>query len=207
MPDFKRQLNAARAFVREDESVDAAFYASPRFVAHIDEGAIAAVTGVYRAVLPAGGVLLDLMGSWISHLPEDVAYGTMIGHGMNAAELAGNGRLSRWFVQDLNRSPVLPLETGSLDGAVCCVSVQYLVDPVAVFGEVARCLRAEAPFVVSFSNRCFPTKATAIWLALGMDDRARLLEGLLMQAGFASVETRRFVPSGGDPLFSVIARA
>jgi hypothetical protein len=207
MSDFKRRLDAAGAFVREDEGADAAFYASPRFVAHIDDGAIAAVTAAYRAVLPADGVLLDLMGSWISHLPDDVSYGTVIGHGMNAAELAGNGRLSRWFVQDLNRSPLLPLETESLDGVMCCVSVQYLVDPVAVFGEVGRCLRAGAPFVASFSNRCFPTKATAVWLALGMEDRARLLEGLLIQAGFASVETRRSAPRGGDPLFSVVARA
>ena len=198
---------AAGAFAREDEGLDGLFYASPRFVAHIDDGAIDAVTAVYRDVLPADGMLLDLMGSWISHLPDDVAYRSVIGHGMNAAELAANPRLARWFVQDLNRAPVLPLEAGSLDGAVCCVSVQYLVDPVAVFGEVARCLRPGAPFVASFSNRCFPTKATAIWLALGMVDRARLLETLMGRAGFASAETRRAVPGRGDPLFSVIGRA
>ena len=159
---------ARSAFDRADEADDASFYAQPRYVAHIDAGAIEAVTAIYRGVLPAGGALLDLMGSWISHLPPDADYGEVIGHGMNAAELAANPRYDRWFVQNLNRSAALPLADTSLDGATCCVSVQYLVDPVSVFGDVARCLRPGAPFVVSYSNRCFSSKATAWWLALGM---------------------------------------
>ncbi|MFC7690958.1 hypothetical protein ACFQY5_16700 [Paeniroseomonas aquatica] len=43
-----------RAFAKADPSPDAAFYAEPRFVTHIDDGAIAAVTGLYRALFPAG---------------------------------------------------------------------------------------------------------------------------------------------------------
>jgi SAM-dependent methyltransferase len=150
------------AFDKADPSPDEDFYAYPRFVTHIDDGAVAAVTRVYRERLPPGGAVLDLMSSWVSHLPEDVAYASVVGHGMNEEELAANPRLSRWFVQDLNIEPGLPLGNDVFDGACLCVSVQYLQRPVDVFREVGRVLRPGSPFVVSFSNRCFPTKAVAI---------------------------------------------
>lgn len=181
----------------------------PRLVTHIDEGAIAAVTALYRELFPPGGVVLDLMSSWVSHLPEDVAYAQVIGHGLNADELAANPRLARSFVQDLNADLALPLDAGTVDAAGCCVSVQYLQAPVAVFREVRRVLRPGAPFVVTFSNRCFPTKAVAIWQALTGDDQARLVALYLERAGFEPVEVRRAIPPGrgGDPLWAVIGRA
>jgi SAM-dependent methyltransferase len=154
------------AFDKADPSPDAEFYAYPRLVTHIDDGAIATVTRVYRERLPPGGTVLDLMSSWVSHLPEDIAYASVIGHAMNEEELAANPRLSRWFVQDLNIDPALPFGDGVFDGVCLCVSVQYLQRPVEVFREVGRVLRPDAPFVVSFSNRCFPTKAVAIWQSL-----------------------------------------
>lgn len=194
------------AFEKADASPDSGFYVQPRFVTHIDDGAIAAVTQAYRDLLPAGGVLLDLMSSWVSHLPEDVAYGPVVGHGMNAAELAANPRLARWFVQDLNADPALPLEDGSFDGAALCVSVQYLQRPVEVFREVARALRPGAPFVVSFSNRCFPTKAVAIWRALSGPDQQRLVAAYMHAAGFDEVTGRAWTPRGSDPLWVVTGR-
>jgi hypothetical protein len=192
------------AFDKADRSPDAAFYVQPRFVTHIDDAAIAVVTQVYRSVLPPDGALLDLMSSWVSHLPVDLAYASVTGHGMNAAELAANRLFSRWFVQDLNEDPVLPLDDGSFDGACLCVSVQYLQRPVEVFREVARVLRPGAPFVVSFSNRCFPTKAVAIWQALSATDQQRLVEAYMDAAGFAEVTGRASVPEQGDPLRVVI---
>src|SRR3989442_5402213 len=129
------------AFAKLDASEDELFYEPPRLVVHIDDGAIASLTELYRAVLPAGGVLLDLMSSWVSHVPPEIGYAQVIGHGMNATELAANPRLSRWFVQDLNRETGLPLDAASLDGAMICVSIQYLQQPVAVLREVARLLR------------------------------------------------------------------
>ena len=95
----------ATAFDKQDRSPDTDFYLQPRLVTHIDDAAIAAVTQVYREVLQAGGDLLDLMSSWVSHLPAEVAYVSVVGHGMNERELAANPRLSRWFVQDLNAAP------------------------------------------------------------------------------------------------------
>src|SRR5215467_7064028 len=97
------------AFDKLDAEDDEIFYEPPRLVYHIDDGAIAALTNFYRSVLPANGVLLDLMSSWVSHLPPEIEYAEVIGHGMNAVELGANPRLSRWFVQNLNRSITLPL--------------------------------------------------------------------------------------------------
>jgi SAM-dependent methyltransferase len=146
------------------------------------------------------------MSSWVSHLPDEVAYASVIGHGLNAAELAANPRLTRHFVQDLNAEPHLPLDSTSIDAALICVSVQYLQQPVAVLSEVARVLRPGTPAVISFSNRCFPTKAVAIWNALDGAGHAQLVGLYLRRAGFARIEGRVLKPEGGpgDPMMAVI---
>jgi len=195
------------AFDRVDEADDGAFYAPPRLVHHIDDGAIAALGDFYDRVLPRDGVLLDLMSSWVSHLPDDFP-AAVIGHGMNSAELAANPRLSRWFVGDLNRDPALQLDDASCDGAMCCVSVQYLLHPVEVFAEVRRVLRPGAPFVVSFSNRCFPTKAVAIWRSLDFRGHAALVRLYFERAGFKDI-TINALADGiySDPLCALVGRA
>ncbi|HEX8057318.1 MAG TPA: methyltransferase domain-containing protein [Novosphingobium sp.] len=196
------------AFARLDEGDDLAFYAPPRLVTHIDEGAIGALTECYRELLPAGGAVLDLMSSWVSHLPPELELAECVGHGMNAVELKANPRLTRWFVQDLNHDTALPLDDAAFDAALCCVSVQYLQQPIAVFTEVRRVLRPDAPFIVSFSNRCFPTKAVAIWRALNIAQHASLVTLYADRAGFASVEAKLLAHGGdSDPLVAVIGRA
>ncbi len=199
----------AEAFRKEDEAPDHIFYAAPRFVTHIDAKATMAVTELYRTLFPAGGRLLDLMSSWISHLPRDISYAEVIGHGMNGLELKANPRLSRLFVQNLNENPLLPLETDSVDAAAICVSIQYLQQPVAVLGQVARVLRPGGPLAITFSNRCFPTKAVAVWQALDDDAHGRLVALYLAEAGFIEIEIRTLIApgSGSDPLFAVIGRA
>ena len=195
------------AFAKEDPGSDADFYAEARLETHIDDAAIAALTDFYRLVLPPGRVVLDLMSSWISHLPPEVAYGEVIGHGMNAEELAANPRLARWFIQDLNQDPILPLKDASLDAATICVGVQYLQQPVAVMSELRRVLRPGAPLVISFSNRCFPTKAVAIWLNLSPRDHARLVEMYLQTAGFTDVQTHALRDGRySDPMTTVVGR-
>lgn len=194
------------AFAKSDSSPDPLFYRQPRFVTHIDDDAIAAVTTLYRDVVPAGGIVLDLMSSWVSHLPEDRTFAEVIGHGLNAAELEANPRLTQHFVQDLNAAPELPLDSASVDAALMCVSIQYLQRPIDVLSEIARVLRPGAPVVISFSNRCFPTKAVAIWNALEGAGRAHLVERYLQDAGFARTEMRAVIPEHGfsDPLTVVI---
>lgn len=195
------------AFRKADPTPDAAFYAQPRLVTHIDDGAVAAVTATYRDVLPPGGDILDLMSSWVSHLPPETTYRSVTGHGMNRAELDANPRLTARFVQDLNATPSLPLPGAAFDAATLCVSVQYLQRPVEVFRDVARVLRPGSPFVVSFSNRCFPTKAVAIWQALSGTDQQHLVSAYMQAAGFDRIAGRSAMPPWGDPLWTVLGYA
>ena len=204
-------LFPASAFRRQDETPDAEFYHHPRFVTHIDDAAIAAVTQLYREYFLPDSAVLDLMSSWVSHLPAEVAYRRVVGLGMNAAELRGNPRLDSFVVQDLNEQPALPFADAAFDGAAICVSIDYLTQPVAVLRELARVLRPGAPLVITFSNRCFPSKAVAAWHHL--DDRGHLAlvhRYLEAAGGWTATELldRSPRPPGrSDPLFAVVARA
>jgi SAM-dependent methyltransferase len=196
------------AFAREDEGDDALFYAPPRLVTHIDDPAIAALTAFYGRVIASGSDVLDLMSSWVSHLPPDLPLGEVVGHGMNAQELAANPRLTRWFVQDLNHDPILPLEDASLDAALCCVSIQYMIRPIEIFGEIRRVLRPGAPFFVSYSNRCFWTKAIAAWRQLDLRGHAGLVQLYFDRAGFSDVAVEALANgAASDPLVVVMGRA
>jgi SAM-dependent methyltransferase len=198
-------------FRRQDETPDAEFYHQPRFVTHIDDRAIAAVTQLYREYFRPNTDLLDLMSSWVSHLPAEVPFRRVVGLGMNAAELRANPRLTEHAVQDLNQQPTLPFADDAFDGAAICVSIDYLIQPVAVLRELARVLRPDAPLVITFSNRCFPSKAIATWHAL--DDQGHLVlvqQFLTLAGGWHAVELldRSPLPPGrSDPLFAVVARA
>jgi hypothetical protein len=198
------------AFAKLDTEPDELFYEPARLVCHIDDNAIAALTEFYRTTLPAGGVLLDLMSSWVSHLPPEIEYAEIIGHGMNAEELAANPRLSRWFLQNFNREPALPLADASVDAAMMCVSIQYLERPAELLREVGRVLRPGGPLVISFSNRCFWEKAVAVWRALDDDGHAKLVERYLRHAGFADIAVHRlaeWLEDVQDPMFAVVGRA
>ena len=197
----------AGAFQRLDETPDPEFYAAPRLVTHIDDGAIAAVTALYREYVPAGGAILDLMSSWVSHLPPEVSYRRVTGLGMNAEELAANPRLDAWVVHDLNAEPRLPFADGEFDAAGCCVSIDYLVRPVEVLCDLARVLRPGAPVVITFSNRRFPTKVIALWEALDDAGHAQLVAHYLRAArGWTDMMGLDRSPEVGDPLLAVVAR-
>jgi|SRR2546426_1439152 len=201
-------LFAPAAYEREDESPDAHFYGVARKVVHIDDGAIAALGTLYAEVMPAGGRLLDVMSSWRTHLPSDRAAGEVVGLGLNADEMADNPRLTRHVVHDVNREPRLPFGDEAFDGAMCAVSIQYVVHPLLLFREVRRVLTPGAPFVVSFSNRCFPTKAVAVWLGT-TDAQHRTLVRAYFEAagGWADAKDEDRSPGDvGDPLYAVWAR-
>jgi len=194
-------------FRRQDELADERFYDFPRFVTHIDAAAIEAVTELYREFLPANGAILDLMSSWVSHLPEERVFSRVAGLGMNAEELAANPRLTESVVQSLNGEPRLPFGAAEFDAAAICVSVQYLIKPIEVFREIARVSKENAPLVVTFSNRCFSTKAVFAWNALSDDGHIELVsEYFAASESYDAVEIRRHEPHGGDPLFGIIGR-
>ena len=192
-------------FDRADRGPDARFYSVPRFVTHIDEDAIAAVGALYEE-LGVHGDVLDLMGSWLSHFRVAPAHLTVLG--MNEEELAANPSATATIVHDLNANPALPFADEAFDAVVCCVSVDYLLRPVEVFSDVQRVLRPGGPFVCTFSNRVFPTKAIRGWLAASDDGRARIVATYFRASGGwpePVVERRTRIGHRGDPLFAVWA--
>jgi SAM-dependent methyltransferase len=196
-------------FDRADPTSDDRFYTASRLVTHIDEGAITAVGALYSELGLCGahsGPVLDVMSSWVSHFPEKPASLTVLG--MNAHELDANPMADERVVLDLNAEPSLPFPDAHFAAAVCCVSVDYLIRPIQVFRELARVLRPDAPFVCTFSNRCFPTKAIRGWLET--DDRGHLelvAEYFRRSGGWGEVRAERRTPPDrrGDPLYAVWA--
>jgi SAM-dependent methyltransferase len=188
-----------------DARADETFYTQPRYVTHVDDAFLARLTDLYERVLSPGDRLLDAMSSHVSHLP-DVDFERVVGHGMNADELAANDRLDEWFVQNFNENQTLPLETAAFDAVLCAVSVQYLQYPEAVFAEFARALAPGGVLVVSFSNRMFPTKAIRAWREASMDGRADLVCRYVAATGEFDEPTVVREQPGQDPFYAVIAR-
>ena len=196
-------------FAREDEAGDEQFYSIPRIVAHIDDEAIGALSAFYARTLTPGGDVLDLMSSCISHLPDDLSLASVTGLGMNAVELEANERLTARVVHDLNRDPRLPFADARFDACMIAVSVQYLIRPIEVFAEIGRVLKPGAPCIVSFSNRCFWTKAVAVWRALNDEGHGKLVAMYFdLSERFEAPEAHDLSPAPGrtDPMFAVTAR-
>ncbi len=196
-------------FRRQDESPDAEFYRQPRLVAHIDDAAIAALGEFFRGHVPDQADVLDLMSAYLTHLPPDKPVGRVVGLGMSEAEMAANVQLSAHVVHSLNDNPSLPFPDAAFEAALCTVSVQYLLRPVEVFADVRRVLRPGASFIVSFSNRCFPTKAVALWLNASDAQHGELVKLYFERAGgWEDIQIEDISPKPGrtDPLFVVWAR-
>ncbi len=208
--DVSRPPIPRHLLARIDESPDPLFYRQPRFVQHIDGPTIAALTLVYRERLPEGGAILDLMSSWVSHLPPDVHYERVAGLGMNRDELSANPQLTDFRVHDLNAVPQLPYDDATFDAVVIAVSVQYLVQPIEVFAEIRRVLRPGCEALVAISHRVFPTKAIGLFRSLPPVERPRVVETYFERAhGYEHPELVDRSPEGDpqpDPLWIVSAR-
>ncbi|MGY2766837.1 SAM-dependent methyltransferase [Thermostichus sp. MS-CIW-26] len=200
-----------------DPSDDALFYSYPRFVTHVDSGFIGQLTDLYREHLRPQTRILDLMSSWVSHLPPEMEFAHVEGHGMNPEELAANPRLDHFFIQNLNQNPSLPFPDQSFDAVLNTVSVQYLQQPEQVFAEVYRILKPQGLFIVSFSNRMFFQKAIQAWRDNSEAGRVELVRRYFESVpGFAVVKViRRPAPmgwlgfwagGGGDPFYALIGQ-
>lgn len=202
-----------------DESSDTLFYDQPRFVTHVDEGFIDQLTQLYRDRLTPHSRILDLMSSWVSHLPSEIEFEHVEGHGMNAEELTRNKRLNHFFVQNLNENSRLPLEDASFDAVLNTVSVQYLQQPEVVFAEMRRVLKPGGIAIVSFSNRMFPHKAIQAWRDNSESGRVELVkEYFRATPGFGEPEAvvntsaassifQMFGLASADPFYAVISEA
>ncbi len=206
-----------------DDSDDSLFYSFPRFVTHVDEGFIDQLTNLYRDRLKPNTRIFDMMSSWISHLPEEVEFAHVEGHGMNEEELAKNRQLNHYFVQNFNRDLKIPLPDKDFDAVLNCASIQYLQYPDAIFYEIHRILKPGGIAIISFSNRMFAQKAIAAWRDNSEEGRVELVKSYFESVrnangvpGFSQVEVisqKSNVPSflqmlglgGGDPFYVVIA--
>ena len=200
-----------------DETNDTDFYSIPRFVTHVDEGFIDRLTQLYREELVPNSRILDLMSSWVSHLPHNMEFDHVEGHGLNYAELGKNKQLDNYFVQNLNQNPQLPLKGNDFDAVLITVSVQYLEYPEAILAEISRVLKPGGKVIISFSNRMFYQKAIAIWRDNSENGRVELVKKYFRSLpGFGMprvVMNQSSVPSflqmlglsGGDPFYAVIA--
>jgi SAM-dependent methyltransferase len=201
--DFKPEF-----FRRIDDSQDEDFYAAPRFVVHIDDGAIAKVGEIYAQLLPPGGAILDMMSSWRTHLTPQVRPARVVGVGLNRAEMDDNPQVTEAVVHNVNQSPRLPFDDAQFDGAIMTVSVQYLTRPVQTFSEVGRVLKPGAPFITTFSNRMFPTKAVAIWQHLDERDRIGLVGSYFKESGafenIAAIDKSAPINPPSDPVYAVV---
>mmetsp|Transcript_28279 Transcript_28279/g.79831 ORF Transcript_28279/g.79831 Transcript_28279/m.79831 type:complete len:318 (-) Transcript_28279:217-1170(-) len=203
-------------FQRYDEAPDTQFYDAPRFVTHIDDGAIRALTAFYQETFPPSGskdvAILDMCSSWVSHYPKDYTAGKISGLGMNEEELARNSALTDYAVKDLNSDPTLPYDDNTFDIITNAVSVDYLTKPKEVFAEMHRVLKPGGTAMMSFSNRCFPTKAISIWTATGDMDHIYIVGSYFHYTpGFGPPSCRDISPkaglfsAAGDPMYVVYA--
>jgi SAM-dependent methyltransferase len=198
---------------KEDTSDDDLFYRQPRLVLHIDSGFINSLKEVYRRFLKTDMSVLDLMSSWVSHLPEELKFAKVVGHGMNQVELAANPRLDEFFVQNLNKDAKLPAADTTFDAVLNTVSIQYLENATAVLKEAHRVLKPGGVAIISFSNRMFPTKAVSLWTEREEEQRPELVRQYLIAAGFQEIEIVQRQSSAlgwlfqqGDPFYCLIAR-
>ena len=177
--------------------------------AEVDPAILAAITDLYRKVMPAGGAILDVMSSWVSHLPPEVDYRSVVGLGIDAAALAENAFLDEWRVQDLNYEPALPFANSEFDGAAICGAVQYLARPGEVIREIGRVLKPGSPLVVTFSNRCLCTTATGCWRLFDDTGRLGLVARYFAEAGnWRDIRCLDRTPFGvAEPLYAVIAES
>ena len=199
-----------------DRSDDSLFYAEPRFVHHLDASFRARLTQLYRERIPACAVVLDLMSSWVSHLPEDITYQEVIGHGLNAEELAANPRLDRHWLQNLNTTQQLPLADNSVDAVLIVAGWQYLQQPEAVAAELLRVVRTRGEVIVAFSNRMFFQKASQIWTDGSDREHLAYVAEVFTAQGWPTPQlvaeetpapgVLGWIGGKGDPFFAVVGR-
>ncbi|MFP4338153.1 MAG: class I SAM-dependent methyltransferase [Halothece sp.] len=200
-----------------DPSQDENFYAVPRIVTHVDDSFLDELTNLYRERLKPNTRILDMMSSWVSHLPDELKFSHVEGHGMNEEELARNPRLDHYVVQNLNEKTKLPFSDEEFDAVLNAVSIQYLQYPEAVFQEIYRILKPGGVFIISFSNRMFYQKAIAAWRDASEAMRVELVKRYFRSVnGFSEPEAIQKQPSvpaimqmlgmgGSDPFYAVLA--
>tara|TARA_Y100001968_G_C19149994_1_gene615706 strand:- start:39 stop:692 length:654 start_codon:yes stop_codon:yes gene_type:complete len=200
---------------KEDNKDDEIFYSNPRFVYHLDKSFRNRLTSLYSEYLKPNTILLDLMSSWVSHLPENITFKKVLGHGLNKIELAANKRLDEYWVQNFNKDQILPLEDSSVDYCTLVAGWQYLQYPELISSELKRIIKPNGQLIISFSNRAFWQKSPRIWVEGSSLDRANYISAILVSQGW-NVPTRivdentqaklfGFFNQQNDPFYAILA--
>ena len=201
--------------LKQDNSNDSDFYSEPRFVYHLDESFRNRLTKLYKEKINNNAIVLDLMSSWTSHLPEEIKYKRVIGHGLNLLELENNKRLDSFWIQDFNVDQNIPLDDSSVDVCLMVAAWQYLQYPEKLAFNLKRVMKPKGQLIVSFSNRAFWAKAPRIWTEGSDIDHINYIKNVLKTQGWSNLQyitetTKKsgvmsFLDINGDPFFSVLA--
>ncbi len=199
-----------------DTSDDKIFYQQPRYVFHLSDSFRTRLTSIYSEYLKEHYVILDLMSSWVSHLPSNIRYSKVIGHGLNEAELISNKRLDWYWIQNLNKEQNMPIEDSCIDVALIVAGWQYLQYPEKVTLELSRIIKPDSLLIVSFTNRAFWTKSPNIWSYSSEKQRIEYINSVLTSNGWRIEKIYNektyeqkffgFYSAESDPFFSIIAR-
>ncbi len=199
-----------------DSTDDEFFYQQPRYVNHLSNSFRNRLTELYKNYLCSHHIILDLMSSWVSHLPPNESYKKVIGHGMNEPELRANKSLDSFWVQNLNKNQNMPIEDSTIDIALIVAGWQYLQYPEQVSQELSRIIKSNSPLIISFTNRAFWTKSPNIWTNSTEEERIYYVKEILNTNGWKveriiSEKTFEnkifgFYSTESDPFYSVIAR-
>ena len=197
-----------------DESNDEEFYADPKFVYHLDSNFRQYLTNLYKDQIEDNSTVLDIMSSWDSYLPKNKKFKKVIGHGLNKKELEKNSILDSFWIQNFNSSQNIPLDNGSVDYCLMVAAWQYLQYPENLAKEIARTLKQNGKFIISFSNRAFWHKAPNIWTTSGEEERLKYVRKVLICNGFKEPKIiRKFTAQNfnilpflkNDPFYCLIA--
>ena len=199
-----------------DNSDDKTFYYQPRFVHHLSVSFRDRLTNLYSNYLCNHHIILDLMSSWVSHLPSNNKFKKVIGHGMNESELKSNNRLDSYWIQDLNKNQRMPIEDSTVDIGLIVAGWQYLQYPEKVSSELSRIIKRDSLLIISFTNRAFWTKSPHIWTNSSELERIEYVKSVLSDNGWSLVKIFNektydnklfgFYSVVSDPFFSIIVR-
>ncbi len=194
---------------------DSLFYLVPRFTFHLDDTFRRRLTDLYKDQISSSSDILDLMSSWVSHLPKDIKYNSIVGHGLNEDELRSNKRLDKYWIQDLNTDQKLPLPDSSIDVCLVVAGWQYLQYPEAIANELFRIVRPEGKLIVSFTNRAFWEKAPKVWTNSTSHQHLHYISSVLQAHGWSKIQFYSeedqiktifgLFSTASDPFYSVIA--
>ncbi len=199
---------------KPDETDDAEFYSTPKFVYHLDANFRKNLSLLYEKEIQTNSSVVDLMSSWDSYLPKNIKYKKVIGHGLNKEELNRNRAFDNYWIQNFNENQKIPLENNSIDYCLMVAAWQYLQYPEKIAEEISRVLNKKGKFIISFSNRAFWHKAPNIWTYSSENERIIYVRNVLLANGFSETRVvKKFTEENSllpflnrDPFYCVLAQ-